>query len=112
MRQRSKFGVLVAEFLGTAILTLAILSEANSNVLVNRTWFIAVTGGITLALLTLIIGRVSKAHVNPAITIGLWTLRKIETTKAIAYIAAQILGAAVGLRLFQYLQNGQATGRL
>ncbi len=105
MAQRSKIGILVAEFFGTAILTSTILAEANSNVLVNRTWFIAATAGITLAVLTLAIGRTSRAHVNPAITIGLWTLRKIETTTAIAYIAAQVLGAAVALRLFQYLQG-------
>ncbi len=110
MTQRTKIGMLVAEFFGTAILTIAILAEANSNVLVNRTWFIAATAGITLALLTIIIGRVSKAHVNPAVTIGLWTLRKIETTTALVYIAAQVLGAAVALRLFQYLQGDVLQG--
>jgi glycerol uptake facilitator-like aquaporin len=56
-------------------------------------------------MLVLAIGKVSGAHVNPAVTIGLWTLRKIETTTAVIYIAAQVLGAAVALRLFQYFQN-------
>lgn len=102
---RKKISVIIAEFLGTAFLTSIILAQANSNVIVNRTWFNAAVAGLTLATLVLTIGRVSGAHVNPAITIGLWTLRKIETTTAIVYIAAQLLGAAVALRLFQYMQN-------
>ena len=105
MTQRTKLGMIVAEFFGTAVLTSTILAEANSNVIVNKTWFVCVTAGLTLAMLVLAIGKVSGAHVNPAVTIGLWTLRKIETTTAVVYIAAQILGAAVALRLFQYLQN-------
>ena len=105
MTQRNKLSVLVAEFFGTALLTSAVLAQANSNVIVNKTWFIAAVAGLTLSTIVLTIGRISGAHVNPAITIGLWTLRKIETTTAVVYIAAQILGAAVALRLFQYLQN-------
>ena len=105
MTQRTKLGVLVAEFMGTAILTSAVLAEANSNVIVNRNWFVAATAGITLGLVVLTIGKLSGAHVNPAVTIGQWTLKKIETTTAIVYIAAQLLGAAVALRLFQFFQN-------
>lgn len=105
MTQRNKVSVIVAEFLGTAFLTSTVLAQANSNVIVNKSWFVAAIAGLTLATLVLAIGRVSGAHVNPAITIGLWTLRKIETTTAAVYIAAQLLGAAVALRLFQYLQG-------
>jgi len=105
MSGRNKISVIVAEFFGTALLTSAVLAQANSNVIVNKVWFISAVAGLALATIVLTIGRVSGAHVNPAITIGLWTLRKIETTTAIVYIAAQILGAAVALRLFQYLQN-------
>lgn len=105
MTQRNKVGVLLAEFFGTALLTSAVLAEANSNVIVNRTWFVSVTAGLTLGLIVLMLGRISGAHVNPAITLGLWTLRKIETTTAIVYMAAQLLGGAVALRLFQFFQN-------
>lgn len=105
MTQRTKIGMLVAEFFGTAVLTSTVLAQANSNVIVNKTWFIAATAGLTLAMLVLAIGKVSGAHVNPAVTIGLWTLRKVQTTTAVAMIAAQFLGAVVALRLFQYFQN-------
>lgn len=105
MNQRTKIGMLVGEFFGTALLTSVVLAEFNSGVLVNRTWFVAATAGLTLAVLSLTIGRLSGAHVNPAVTIGLWTLRKIQTTTALVFLAAQILGGAVALRLFQYFQN-------
>ena len=105
MTQRTKISMLVAEFFGAALLTSTILAEANSSVLTNKHWFVAATAGLTLALLTLTVGKVSGAHANPAITIGLWTIRKIETSTAFVYLAAQFLGAAVALRVFQYLQN-------
>ena len=105
MKFQSKVGVILAEFFGTALLTSTILAQANSNVLVNRNWFISITAGLTLALLVLIIGSVSGAHVNPAVTVGLWTLHKIESATAVVYIAAQMLGAAVALKLFEYFQN-------
>ena len=105
MTQRNKLAVLVAECIGTFLLTSAILAQAYSNVIVNRTWFVAATAGLTLAAIVLIVGRVSGAHVNPAVTIGLWTLRKIESTTALVYMAAQFLGAAIAWRLFQYFQN-------
>lgn len=111
MTQRSKIGVLVAEFFGTAILASAVLAEINAaGLVVNKSWFVAATAGLTAALLTITIGKLSGAHLNPAITIGLWTLRKIETTTALAYIAAQMLGGAVALSLFQYLQNDVIQG--
>ncbi len=112
MSQRSKLGVLVAEFFGTALLASAVLAEANAaGLVVNKSWFVAATAGLTISLLTLTIGKLSGAHVNPAITIGLWTLRKVETATAVAYVAAQLLGGAVALSLFQYLQNDLIQGK-
>ena len=105
MTSRNKIGVLVAEFFGTAILTSTILAEATSSGFLDKSWFITATAGITLTMLVLTLGAVSGAHLNPAVTIGMWTLRKIETTTAIAYISVQLLGGAVALRLFQFLQN-------
>lgn len=97
--------MIVAEFFGTAVLTSTVLAELNSNVIVNKAWFVSITAGMTLAMLVLAIGKVSGAHVNPAVTLGLWTLRKVETTTAVVFMASQVLGAAVALRLFQYFQN-------
>ena len=42
------------------------------------------------------IGKVSGAHVNPAVTVGFWLLRKLEGRLAITYVSAQLAGAVVG----------------
>jgi len=45
-------------------------------------------------------GRVSGAHINPAVTIALWATKRFPSTDCGAYIVAQLLGAAIGSFLF------------
>lgn len=92
--------MVVAEVLGTATLTLSILATSKSAV--GIPYFVALGAGLTLALLVMMIGSTSGAHVNPAVTLGMWTLRKINTAKAIVYIAAQFLGAVLAWQLYVY----------
>ena len=42
------------------------------------------------------IGRISGAHVNPAVTAVFWLFRKLEGRLAVTYISAQLAGAVVG----------------
>jgi aquaporin Z len=104
MLQRQKVGVLVAEFLGTATLALVAMGAARY---FNFTapWYVGLAVGIALATLVGTIGKVSGAHVNPAITLGLWTLRKISATTAAAYVAAQLLGGLVAFAFVEYITN-------
>lgn len=99
---RKKIAMVVAEFLGTFILTSAVYAAATQGL---PGLFVAMTAAVTLGLLVLTLGPTSGAHVNPAVTFGLWTLRKIETTTAIVYVAAQGLGATVAWRLNSYYLN-------
>lgn len=99
---RAKVAMLSAEFLGAALLTSCVLALGNAasiNILA------ALAVGITLGIIVMLFGSVSGAHANPAVTFGLWTARKIETTKAVAYIAAQLLGGLAAWRLFEYLSG-------
>jgi glycerol uptake facilitator-like aquaporin len=109
MLQRQKVGVLVAEFLGTAILALTAMGAAQY---FNFTapWYVGLAVGVSLAALVGIIGKVSGAHVNPAITLGLWTLRKVPTTTAIAYIASQLLGGLTAFAFVEYVTNVDIVG--
>ncbi len=100
MVSRNKLAMVVAEVLGTATLTLSILATSKSAV--GIPYFVALGAGLTLALLVMMIGSTSGAHVNPAVTLGMWTLRKINTAKAIVYIAAQFLGAVLAWQLYVY----------
>ncbi|MDD1727606.1 MAG: aquaporin family protein [Methanospirillum sp.] len=45
-------------------------------------------------------GRISGAHINPAVTIALWATKRFPTTDCGAYILAQIIGASIGSFLF------------
>lgn len=111
MLDRKKVGVIVAEFLGTMILALVVMGAAKY---FNFTapWYVGLAAGVTLATLVGVIGKVSGAHVNPAITAGLWTLRKIPTPTAVVYVAAQLLGGATALAVVEYVTNSDvvATG--
>lgn len=42
------------------------------------------------------VGKESGAHVNPAVTLGFWLVRKLDARAALGYIVAQLLGAALG----------------
>jgi glycerol uptake facilitator protein len=64
-------------------------------------WFaIGITFGIVIAAVIYALGRVSGAHINPAVTIALWASKRFPSGDAIAYIVAQCTGAAIGSLLF------------
>ncbi|MDO9550518.1 MAG: MIP/aquaporin family protein [Methanoregula sp.] len=64
-------------------------------------WFaIGITFGIVIAAVIYALGRVSGAHINPAVTIALWATKRFPAGDAVAYIIAQCIGAAIGSLLF------------
>lgn len=42
------------------------------------------------------VGRISGAHINPAVSIAFWLRGKMKTNAMIGYIVGQMIGAAVG----------------
>ena len=101
MFSQKKVGMLIGEFLGTATLALVALSVANSPIGIN--YFTGAAVGVSLAITYLAIGAMTGAHINPAVTFGLWTLRKIDTVLGVLYIGAQLLGGLFAWKLFEYL---------
>ena len=61
--------------------------------------------GITIAAVISSLGRVSGAHVNPAVTIALWATKRFPSLDAAGYIVSQCIGAAAG-SLLLYLSLG------
>lgn len=100
---RQKIAALVAEFIGAGVLTLLVLTVQRSSIGVP--FFVAATAGLAIVLMSFALGTASKAHFNPAITLGWWTARKIETVTAILYIAFQCLGAYAASQLYVYFVN-------
>ncbi len=58
------------------------------------TGFLFGTVGALVALSP--VGKVSGAHVNPAVTFAFWLARKIETRAALGYVVAQLAGGILG----------------
>jgi len=104
---RRKVAALVAEFLGAGVLTLAVLSVQRSTIGVP--YFVAIGAGLTIALITFAFGNVSGGHANPAITLAMWTARKIGTLTAALYIVVQLLGAWAAYGLYTYFVNSDLT---
>lgn len=101
MFTKQKIAALVAEFLGTAILALTVLAISTSNIGIG--YFVSFGAGLVLLLMVFAIGNISGAVINPAIAIGLWTVRKLGTLQTITYIAVQLLGGVAAYALFSYL---------
>lgn len=104
MYDRQKIGMITAELLGTFMLASVALASG-SFFTFTAPWYVALSVALTLTVLVLAVGRVSGAHVNPAITIGLWTLRKIQTPQALVYLVAQMLGGVLALLFYEYITN-------
>ena len=58
------------------------------------TGFIFGSVGASIALSPL--GKISGAHINPAVTIVFWLFRKLQGRLAITYILSQFTGAVIG----------------
>jgi glycerol uptake facilitator-like aquaporin len=101
MFRKNKLAMLVGEFLGTMALTLIVLAISHSQLSLG--YFIATSAGLMVALMTLSLAGISGAVFNPAMTIGLWTVRKLRTLQALSYLLVQLAAGAVAWELFVYL---------
>ena len=101
----------VAEFVGTfllvGIITSSISVAAGPDGAALSQADVGILYGFLLCAIVYGIGTVSGAHVNPAITIAMWSIRKISPRDAGAYIGAQVLGAIAGA----YMTKGFFTAR-
>lgn len=56
------------------------------------------------------VGPVSGCHINPAITLGMAIMRKIDSTLIPLYWMAQLLGAVFGCLVILLIAQGGARG--
>jgi aquaporin Z len=69
---------------------------------------IALAFGLTLLTMSYALGRISGGHFNPAVTLGLYTARRIPTADVTPYIIAQVLGAIAGAGVLYIIASGKA----
>jgi glycerol uptake facilitator protein len=108
---------LLAELIGTMLLVL-LGDGVVANVVLNRTkgqnggWIVITVGwGVAVAMAVYAVGRISGAHLNPAVTIGLASIGSFEWAQVPGYIVAQMLGAFIGAVLvwLAYLPHWEGT---
>lgn len=62
---------------------------------------VALAHGLVLMSMIYATAHISGAHVNPAVTVGMWVTKKINTKDGIFYIIFQLLGATIAGYLLQ-----------
>ena len=82
-----------AELFGTFCLTLVVYATLVADLPIPT----PVAAGLALAMMVYTIGKVSGSHVNPAVTIGLASRKKISVKDAVCYIVAQMLGGVAAM---------------
>lgn len=90
---------MLVEAFGTFILSAVILR------LVSNTSYGLPMIALTLAVLVVVFGAISGAHLNPAISIAAWINKKIDGVRAFGYIVAQLVGAALAILVVTGLTN-------
>jgi glycerol uptake facilitator-like aquaporin len=58
--------------------------------------------GATVFAMIYLFGKISGAHINPAVSIGLWLTGKLETPCLKSYIFAQLTGAVTASLLIAF----------
>jgi aquaporin Z len=54
---------------------------------------VAFAFGLTVLTMAYAVGHISGGHFNPAVTVGLWSAGRHDTTFVVPYIIAQVVGA-------------------
>lgn len=88
------FGTLVLILFGNGVVANVLLSRSKGQ---NSGWIVIATGwAMAVAIAVYAVGRISGAHLNPAVTIGLAAVGKFPWSEVPVYIAAQMIGAFLG----------------
>jgi aquaporin Z len=66
--------------------------------------------GLTVVTMAYAIGHVSGCHLNPAVTVGLWSAGRHPAKEVLPYVAAQLLGAVAGAGVLLVIAKGLAGG--
>ena len=88
------FGTLLLITLGDGVVAGVVLKRTKSE---NAGWLtIVVAWGLAVTLAIFAVARFSEAHLNPAVTLGLWMSGSFKGEMVLGYILAQLAGAFIG----------------
>jgi aquaporin Z len=101
-----------AEFIGTFWLVLggcgsAVLAASFPNVGIGLLG-VSLAFGLTVLTMAFAIGHISGCHLNPAVSIGLWSGGRFSSSEIGPYIIAQIAGGIAGAAVLYIIATGKA----
>lgn len=106
----------IAEFIGTFWLVLGGCGSAVLAANFSSEPFIGIglvgvslAFGLTVLTIAYALGRISGAHLNPAVTIGLWAGGRVEAGTVLPYVLAQILGGIAGAGVLYVIATGNGS---
>jgi aquaporin Z len=71
---------------------------------------VALAHGLVILTFAYAYGHISGAHFNPAVTIGLWVGKQVDTMTAALYIVVQLVGGIVGALMLSVVLGGADLG--
>lgn len=101
---------MTAEFIGTFWLVLggcgsAVLAAGYPGVGIG--WLgVSLAFGLTVLTMAYAIGHISGCHLNPAVSIGLWTSGRFAKAEVVPYIIAQVTGGIAGAAVLYVIASG------
>lgn len=103
----------LAEFLGTFWLVLggcgsAVLAAAFPEVGIGLVG-VSLAFGLTVVSIAYSLGHISGAHLNPAVTVGMWVGGRMTAKEVVPYIISQILGGIAGAAVLYMIATGNGS---
>ncbi len=97
-----------AEFFGTFWL---VMGGCGSAILAGQ-WIgrtgVSLAFGLTVLTMAYAVGHISGAHLNPAVSLGLWAGKRFPARDLIPYIVAQVLGGLVAGGVIYLIATGKS----
>jgi aquaporin Z len=103
----------IAEFIGTFWLVLggcgsAVLAAGFPEVGIGLVG-VSLAFGLTVLTIAYSLGHISGAHLNPAVTIGLWAGGRIRAKEVMPYVISQILGGIAAAAVLYVIVRGNGS---
>lgn len=103
----------LAEFIGTFWLVFggcgsALLAAGFPNVGISLVG-VSLAFGLTVVTIAYSLGHISGAHLNPAVTIGLWMGGRFESKGVLPYIISQVAGGILAATVLYFIVTGNGS---
>jgi glycerol uptake facilitator-like aquaporin len=64
---------------------------------------IALSFGFVVLAMIVALGHISGAHINPAVTLAFWSVRRFPTREVVPYLLAQCVGALAASAVLRFV---------